>query len=122
MRKVTEYRRASGDAYSFNWSLKIDSAFQYPFVPNHENMANLVLHSDQPKEQLAANLRRVFSGIVGGNVKDEGIKAIEKWGPFTIKGDKTLMNKIDKLLESFVKQGRMKLPGTVYTPCYKIIS
>ena len=122
MIKVTEYRRAIGDAYSFNWTLKIDMPFQQPFVPSHENMTNLALHREQPCEQLAANLRRVFSGIVGGNVKDEGIKSIEKLGPFKIKGEHTLMKKIDNLLESFIKQGRMKLPGTAYTPCYKIIN
>lgn len=122
MQKVTEYRRAIGDAYSYNWSLKIDEAFQYPFIPNHQNMANLVLNKDQPVQDLASNLRRVFSGIVGGNVKDEGIKAIEELGPFQLKGEKQLMKKVDILLESFIKQGRMKLPGTVYTPCYKIMS
>mgnify|MGYP002477604300 FL=1 len=121
MNKVTEYRCAIGDAYSFNWTLKIDQPFLQPFVPNHENMANLALHKEQPSEQLAANLRCVFSGIVSGNVKDEGIKAIEKQGPFEIKGDHTLMKKVDRLLESFIEQGRMKLPGSAYTPCYKII-
>jgi len=30
------------------------------------------------------------------------------------------MQLIDKLLQSFVKQQRMKLPGTEYVPCYKI--
>ncbi|WP_413692470.1 nucleotide 5'-monophosphate nucleosidase PpnN [Psychromonas sp. KJ10-2] len=120
MRRVKEYRKAIGDAYSFNWTLKIDHTFQEPFIPNHENMANLVLHHDQPKEQLASNLRRVFSGIVGGNVKDEGIKSIEENGPFLLTGEKELMLRVDKLLKSFIDQGRMKLPGTVYTPCYKI--
>ncbi|WP_166370865.1 nucleotide 5'-monophosphate nucleosidase PpnN [Psychromonas sp. SA13A] len=120
MRRVKEYRKAIGDAYSFNWTLKIDHDFQVPFIPNHENMANLVLHRDQPKDQLASNLRRVFSGIVGGNVKDEGIKSIEENGPFLLTGEKDLMQRVDKLLKSFIEQGRMKLPGTVYTPCYKI--
>lgn len=120
MRRVKEYRKAIGDAYSFNWTLKIDPEFQVPFIPNHENMANLVLHYDQPKEQLASNLRRVFSGIVGGNVKDEGIKSIEENGPFLLTGEKELMLRVDKLLKSFIEQGRMKLPGSVYTPCYKI--
>ena len=122
MANITEYRRAIGDAYSFNWSLKIDTPFQSPFVPNHENMANLVLNKNQPNEQLASSLRCVFSGIVGGNVKDEGIKSIEKYGPFEIQGEKALMKKVDRLLESFIKQGRMKLAGSVYTPCYKIIN
>ena len=120
MRRVKEYRRAIGDAYSFNWTLKIDTDFQMPFVPSHDNMANLVLHRDQPKEQLASNLRRVFSGIVGGNVKDDGIKSIEENGPFLLTGEKDLMERVDKLLKSFIDQGRMKLPGSVYTPCYKI--
>jgi len=122
MANITEYRRAIGDAYSFNWSLKIDTSFQSPFAPTHENMANLVLNKNQPNEQLASNLRRVFSGIVGGNVKDEGIKSIEKYGPFEIQGEKALMKKVDRLLESFIKQGRMKLAGSVYTPCYKIVN
>lgn len=122
MANITEYRRAIGDAYSFNWSLKIDTPFQSPFAPTHENMANLELNKKQPNEQLASNLRRVFSGIVGGNVKDEGINSIEKYGPFEIKGEKALMNKVDRLLESFIKQGRMKLAGSVYTPCYKIVN
>ena len=121
MSKVTEYRRAIGDAFSFNWTLKITSPFQQPFIPNHKNMASLMLHKEQPSEQLAANLRRIFSGIVCGNVKDEGIKAIEQHGPFAIRGEQDLMEKVDRLLESFIKQGRMKLPGSVYTPCYKII-
>ncbi|MDN2663002.1 nucleotide 5'-monophosphate nucleosidase PpnN [Psychromonas sp. 14N.309.X.WAT.B.A12] len=120
MHRVKEYRKAIGDAYSFNWALKIDRTFQEPFIPNHQNMANLVLHHDQPKEQLASNLRRVFSGIVGGNVKDEGIKSIEENGPFLLTGEKELMLRVDKLLKSFIDQGRMKLPGSVYTPCYKI--
>lgn len=122
MANITEYRRAIGDAYSFNWSLKIDTPFQSPFAPTHENMANLILNKNQPNEQLASNLRRVFSGIVGGNVKDEGIKSIEKYGPFEIQGEKALMKKVDRLLESFIKQGRMKLAGSVYTPCYKIVN
>jgi len=120
MHRVKEYRKAIGDAYSFNWTLKIAEDFQVPFIPNHKNMANLVLHRDQPKEQLASNLRRVFSGIVGGNVKDEGIKSIEENGPFLLTGEKDLMLRVDKLLKSFIDQGRMKLPGTAYTPCYKI--
>lgn len=121
MTRVTEYRCAIGDAFSFNWALKIDQPFQQPFVPDHKSMANLALHKEQPSEQLAASLRRVFSGIVSGNVKDEGIKAIEKYGPFEIKGEQSLMEKVDRLLTSFIAQGRMKLPGAVYTPCYKII-
>jgi len=34
-------------------------------------MSNLALHKNQENHLLAANLRRAFSGIVAGNVKDE---------------------------------------------------
>ncbi len=118
---IREYRKQEGDAYSFNWLLKIDKQFQMPFEPNHQNMASLDLHHNQPVEALASNLRRAFSGIVAGNVKAEGIQEIEKHGPFILDGDKSLMEKMDKLLNDFVAQHRMKLPGgQEYVPCYRI--
>ncbi len=119
--RVREYRKQHGDAYYFNWLLKIDEEFQKPFEPTHENMSNLELNADQEKHLLAANLRRVFSGVVAGNVKDEGLRAIEKYGHFEIHGDVELMQRMDTLLTSFVEQGRMKLGGKKYKPCYKIV-
>ena len=120
LEKVKKFRGAMGDAFSFNWSLKIEQDFQQPFIPTHESMADLQLHLDQSKSDLAANLRKAFSGIVAGNVKAEGIAQIKKHGPFELTGDSTLMEKVDTLLESFVKQHRMKLPGSAYEPCYVV--
>jgi predicted Rossmann-fold nucleotide-binding protein len=117
---VRNYRKQTGDAYDFNWSLKIATEFQNPFVPNHISMAELNLHFDQPKTELAAALRQVFSGIVAGNVKSEGVALIKERGPFQLKGDPKLMKMMDGLLESFVEQQRMKLPGSKYVPCYQI--
>jgi len=119
--QVKEFRRSKGDAYYFNWLLKIDHEFQQPFIPTHENMRNLSLHKNQEAHMLAANLRCAFSGIVAGNVKDEGIRSIEQFGLFEIQGDAKIMDKMDALLASFVKQHRMKLPGKKYTPCYRIV-
>jgi len=120
MTNVRDYRRREGDAYYFNWTLKIDDDFQQHFMPTHNNMTNLDLHLAQPKQLLAANLRRAFSGIVAGNVKDESIKLINEFGPYLLNGDPVLMESMDKLLRAFVEQGRMKLPGSEYIPCYKI--
>lgn len=122
MPKVREYRKQTEDAYSYNWSLTIPEEFQLPFEPTHQNMADLDLHMDQPANILASNLRKAFSGIVAGNVKSEGIREIEQHGPFIIDGDTALMKKMDTLLNDFVKQQRMKLPGSEYIPCYKIAS
>lgn len=122
LKQVKEFRRYHNDAYYFNWLLKIDKEFQEPFNPTHENMRNLSLSRDLKPHELAANLRRAFSGIVSGNVKDEGIRAIEKHGLFEIHGDPEIMERMDELLTSFVKHQRMKLPcETEYKPCYRII-
>ena len=119
--KVKEFRKSVGDSYHFNWSLKIETEFQQPFEPCHEKMASLNLSLEQEKSSLAASLRRTFSGIVAGNVKAEGVALIEKHGPFKLNGDRELMDMMDNLLESFVAQQRMKIPGgEPYVPCYEV--
>ena len=119
--EVRDYRRDNSDAFYFNWLLQIMEPFQVPFEPTHDNMSNLELHKNQPRHTLAANLRRAFSGIVAGNVKDDGIRAVEEHGLFEIRGDGSVIEPVDTLLASFVEQHRMKLPGTKYVPCYRII-
>ncbi|MBQ5938409.1 nucleotide 5'-monophosphate nucleosidase PpnN [Massilia sp. AB1] len=121
IKQVREYRKAHSDAYYFNWRLRIDHEFQRPFRPTHENMRNLKLHRAQESHMLAANLRRAFSGVVAGNVKEEGIRAIEQYGKYEIQGESAIMGPMDALLASFVEQSRMKLPGKAYIPCYTIV-
>lgn len=118
---VTRFRRKHGDAYYFNWLLKIDEEFQHPFNPTHDNMAALELHRNLPVHELAANLRRVMSGIVAGNIKEDGVALIREHGPYKISGEPELMAQVDALLQSFVDQHRMKLPGSHYKPCYEIV-
>ena len=119
--RVRSYRLDNQDAFFFNWALHIEREFQVPFRPTHEAMTTLNLHRDQPAHRLAADLRRAFSGIVAGNVKEDGIRAIEKNGPFVIHGDRDIMRALDALLASFVEQHRMKLPGgSQYVPCYRV--
>lgn len=116
--RVAESRRERQDAFYFHWRLNIAREFQAPFEPTHEAMRALALHRNQPTHELAANLRRAFSGIVAGNVKEQGIRAIEAHGPFVLTAEPELMRRLDELLTSFVAQGRMKLDGQPYTPCY----
>ncbi|GHE19628.1 nucleotide 5'-monophosphate nucleosidase PpnN [Halomonas urumqiensis] len=117
--KVTEDRRGRQDAFYYNWRLAIDRHFQEPFEPTHAAMSSLALHRNQPVHELAANLRRAFSGIVAGNVKEQGIRAIKANGPFRLHAEPELMARLDELLGSFVAQGRMKLDGE-YEPCYTL--
>jgi predicted Rossmann-fold nucleotide-binding protein len=121
IKRVREFRKGTDDAYYFNWQLKISPDFQQPFMPTHANMRNLELHKNQESHFLAANLRRAFSGIVAGNVKEEGIRSIEEHGHFELHGDYSIMQPVDELLQSFALQNRMRLPGRAYIPCYKII-
>jgi predicted Rossmann-fold nucleotide-binding protein len=118
---VRESRRRASDSYNYNWLLRVDPEFQRPFEVTHASMRTLRLHRDQPVHQLAADLRRAFSGIVTGNVKENGIRAIERHGPFEIVGDPAVMVMLDELLASFVAQQRMKLPGSAYVPCYRVV-
>ncbi len=121
--KVRQNRLDTKDAFFFNWALQIPLEFQQPFPPTHEAMRALQLRHGRPRHELAADLRRAFSGIVAGNVKEEGVQAIERHGPFEIDGDADIMHALDKLLQAFVEQHRMKLPGaSAYVPCYRVVT
>jgi len=119
--KVRAHRIDTKDAFFFNWTLRIPLEFQKPFMPTHENMRNLRLRRDRPAHELAADLRRAFSGIVAGNVKEEGMRAVERHGPFLIDGDRDIMQAMDVLLRGFVADKRMKMSGD-YMPCYKLVT
>lgn len=121
MELVRNFRRQKQDAYYFNWLLKIDPIFQQPFEPTHDSMLALNLSRDQPPHLLAANLRCAFSGIVAGNVKEHGVAQVKQKGPFEISGDSDLLGPLGVLLDTFVKQNRMKLPGQAYRPSYRIV-
>lgn len=118
---VRDYRRDNKDAYYFNWLLKVMEEFQVPFDPTHEAMASLEIDRSLPAHELAANLRRAFSGIVAGNVKPDTLASIREHGVFEIRGERAIMDSLDGLLTGFVAHNRMKLPGTHYEPCYRIV-
>jgi hypothetical protein len=121
IRRVRRQRRRDGDAYYFNWLLKIPFEHQKPFVINHASVAGLRLSRELPTHELAVALRQAFSAIVTGNVKDHGIRMIERHGPFDLHSDTSLMDALDHLLRQFVIQGRMKLETAGYHPCYQVV-
>jgi len=118
---VRDFRFEHGDAYYFNWRLAIDHEFQKPFQATHESMRALDLTEGLPVHVLAANLRRVFSGIVSGNVREDTMADIERRGPFEIYGSERIMSVLDRLLQAFVDDGRMKLAAERYSPCYRVV-
>jgi predicted Rossmann-fold nucleotide-binding protein len=121
MLEVREFRHSHKDAFYFNWRLQIDRDFQVPFEATHENMSALQLHREQNPHDLAVHLRRAFSGMVAGNVKEDGIRAIENHGPFELQGDRQVVEQLDQLLGGFVAQRRMRLSTETYEPCYRLL-
>ncbi len=120
MRRIRAQRRRDGDAYYFNWLLAIPAEHQRPFQVTHETVAALRLSRELTRHLLIAELRRAFSAIVTGNVKEHGILMIEKHGPFTLASDGELVIALESLLTQFVRQGRMRLIGE-YKPCYRVV-
>jgi predicted Rossmann-fold nucleotide-binding protein len=115
---IRAQRRNTGDAFYFNWLLHVGLAYQTPFEVNHSSVAALQISRDLPAHELAANLRRAFSALVTGNIKAHGTRMIEEYGPFHLSGDAVIMNALDSTLGAFVAEGRMKLAGESYRPCY----
>lgn len=119
---VRASRQERKDAFFYNWQLRIEPDFQDPFHASHATMGALKLERDMEPHRLAANLRRAFSGLVAGNIREDGIRAIAEHGPFEIRGDRVIMQHLDQLLAACVAQGRMRLPGKPYEPCYRVIA
>ena len=86
-------------------------------------MAALDLSDGQPPVDLAINLRRAFSGIVAGNVREAGIKLVAEHGPFELRGEPAIAGALDRLLRGFVAERRMKLSDPQgYQPCFRIVA
>lgn len=120
LQEVTLHRRAVGESFHYNWQLHIPLELQQTFEPTHANMAALNLSLNQPDYELASQLRCALSGIVAGNVKEPGIRAIEEFGPFELHGEPALMASLDQLLTAFIEQRRMKIDFEDYQPCFRI--
>jgi predicted Rossmann-fold nucleotide-binding protein len=118
--EVHARRRHTQQAYYFNWELQISPDLQQPFIPTHDKMAALELHTGMPGHELASALRCAFSGLVAGNVKTFGIEQVRAHGPYKLSGDKNLLSSMDRLLKILVREQRMKLGvgEQDYQPCY----
>jgi predicted Rossmann-fold nucleotide-binding protein len=118
--EVKASREHTGNSYYFNRAIHIPAVFQEPFAPSHAAVAALRVDPADAPHRFAAALRRVFSAVVWGNVKPDGVHAVEDHGPLTIHGEPRVMAAVDELLGAFVDQGRMRLSGE-YTPVYSIV-
>ncbi len=120
-RAAAERRRERDEPIYYHSELVIDPELQLPLVPTHTTMKNLRLHRNQESCSLARELRKLFSGIVAGNIKEPTVRLIREHGPFSIVAEPGLTTHLDRLLQRFVAQGRMKISGE-YVPCYRVVA
>tara|TARA_R110000823_G_scaffold132777_3_gene261193 strand:+ start:25186 stop:26508 length:1323 start_codon:yes stop_codon:yes gene_type:complete len=118
--QVREQRVQARESFSYNWGLFIEEDLQRPFHPTHASMQALSLYREQPLHILIAELRRAFSGITAGNVKDFGVRAVLEHGPFQLRGDPDIIGQLGALLQKLVSQGRMRLDTRDYVPCFEL--
>ena len=73
--------------------------------------------------ELAANLRRAFSGIVTGNVKEVGIQAIETLGPYELAGDAgaSCARSMSCSPPSW-RSSACVCPAALYRPVYRLVA
>jgi hypothetical protein len=81
-------------------------------------MAALKLERGLPANVLAGQMRKAFSGIVAGNVKAFGLEQIRQNGPFRLSGDPEIIEQLERLLNKFITQKRMKIDVENYEPCW----
>jgi predicted Rossmann-fold nucleotide-binding protein len=118
---IRAYRIETNDAYYFNWTLDIQESLTRAFIPTHHTMRELQLNTNLPPRVLACELRRLFSGIVAGNVKPDTQALIKRDGPFEVHASLELGKALDQLLQQLITEKRMKTDGD-YKRCYNIIA
>jgi len=117
--KLRQKRKENGEARHFNWSFEISTELQKKFDPTHENVRNLRVSPEQKTFERLVEFRKIFSTIVAGNVKPDGIAAVAEKGKYQINIDKKYTVPLAELLSSFVAENRMKI-SKIYEPCFEI--
>ena len=107
--EVKFFRDSVQDSYYFNTRLHIPWLFQEHFLATHETVEQIELKDNMEPSLLAGMLRRVFSTIVSGNVRPEGIKAIAEKGPYKIHGRRVILDELQELIADMAAHKRMKL-------------
>jgi hypothetical protein len=97
---VRDFRRRHSDAYNFNWLLRIPSTCSSPSSRRMSVWRRSSCGATPRRTCSRLSCVRAFSGIVAGNVKDQGVRLIEQYGPFELHGDPELLRPLDGLLGS----------------------
>ena len=98
-----EHRKAHRDSFFFNWSPTSRwHSSQRSCPARGHGLASTCTTGRKPHE-LAADLRRVFSGIARANVKEDGMRRIEEFGVRDPRR-RRLMQSLDALLRCVVEQ------------------
>jgi hypothetical protein len=101
----------------WDWEIYFPEALQKPLVIEHNFVESLRFDRKMPMEDLFFSLRSLSSALVETNVRDR--KYLDKHGPFKLRGEPAILKAIDRLFESFAREGRMG--GREYRCPYEIV-
>ena len=119
--KMKESRARANDNMQYNSRLHLPAEVQDVFKPDHEKMSQLSLTRDQDQYRLAAHLRMLYKGIVYGTIVGDGIQSIQEGGKYQIQGERQVIDAVERMLDKFVAQNRMKERGFT-EPCWELAS
>ena len=124
MDAVREFRRRHSDSYNFNWLLSIRREFQQPFEVTHASHARA--------RPAAATSRRTSwprtcaapsPASSPATSRKTGIQAIER--ARAVRARPAIPRSCSRWMScwrAFVAQRRMRLPGSVYRPVYRLVA
>jgi hypothetical protein len=118
--KVRNHRLDTKDAFFFNWALQIPLRSRFRSAHARGDARAADPSRSSASRTGGGSAPRVLRHRRGQR-EGRGRAAIEQFGPFDIDGDADIMRALDKLLQAFVEQHRMKLPAAPpYVPCYRV--
>jgi predicted Rossmann-fold nucleotide-binding protein len=101
----------------WDWDVYFPERLQKPLEIKKDFIESLTFSRKSSMTELFFSLRSLSSAIVECNVRDRDF--IKRNGLFELKGDKSILRKVDKLFQAFAEAGRMG--GRSYECPYKII-
>jgi len=101
----------------WDWDVYFPSELQHPLIISKELIEGLEFSRKMPMEKLFYSIRSLSSAIVECNVRNRNF--IKEQGVFKLRGDKTMLKRLDELFQSFAEEKRMG--GREYQCPYQIL-
>ena len=121
IKKVREYRMAQQESFSYNWGWPYRTTRSSPSNPTLRQYGGTEAPSAAAGARVGGGTTPRLFGIVAGNIKEVGIRAVEEHGPTNCRRHGRGIASAACSPRSS-SRGRMKLDSSNYTPCFKLVS